>query len=464
MTEPSITIALLTFNRPDLLKQAINSCAHQSVRPTEILVIDDGSGAETRSLVEQLQQSSPHLRYVWQENAGRPTARNRAFAECKTSHLMWLDDDDILLPTAVESHLRCLKRHPDADVVYGNLMLCDRKMDPVRRLPKFKLDGPDILYQFFLRDPVPNPSTVISVSCFQKAGPYQLRFKRAQDYDFYARAASLKCRFVHNDNTVCLYRSHADNSATPEKIKKVAHYDAWVVQDMISRHLIEEIFSHYPWEQQPQLSLFRACVEIAQRLCMSGAFREACEVLEQVQLAEFDEVTKALLAVIQRGSNDGIDGLLSLRTHPLYLTPIVEQMLNAMVEFLGTEAQKDSFRATILRHRLNTQKIEAIYPALPWQADRGRAMAHAVVDLCSKFISFGDFGSAVATLEQFVAGDSQPIVRFIEEVLVGFQRGGLGAVVALDQNPMYQHPVIQAIVNALRYRTHRLKETQALGN
>ncbi len=464
MAEPSITIALLTFNRPDLLAQAINSCAHQSSVPDEILVIDDGSTSETRSLVEQLQQQYPSIRYVWQENSGRPTARNRAFTECRTSHLMWLDDDDILLPTAVESHRRCLRRHPDADVVYGNLMLCDGSMNPVRRLPKFKLDGPDLLYQFFLRDPVPNPSTVISMECFRKTGPYQLRFKRAQDYDFYARAASLKCKFVHNDNTVCLYRSHADNSATPEKIKKVAHYDAWVVQDIISRHLIEEIFIQYPWDQQPELSLFRACVEIAQRLCMSGAFREAMEILEQIQLSEFDEVTRTLLEVITRGSNDGIDGLLSLRSHPLYLSPIVEQMLNAMVEFLGTEAQKDSFRATILRHRINTQKVEAIYPALPWQADRGRAMAHAVVDLCSKFISYGDFGSAVATLEQFVAGDSQPIVRFIEDILVAFQRNGIGAVFALDQNPMFQHAVIQAIVNALRFRTHRLRELQALSH
>ena len=464
MTEPTITIALLTYNRPDLLRQAVLSCAHQSSAPTEILIIDDGSTAETRASVEGLQQQFSNIRYVWQENAGRPTARNRAFAECRTSHLMWLDDDDILLHTAVESHLRCLKRNPDADVVYGNLMLCDTKMDPVRKLPKFKLDGPDLLYQFFLRDPVPNPSTVISMSCYQKTGPYQLRFKRAQDYDFYARAASLKCRFVHNDNTVCLYRSHADNSATPEKIKKVAHYDAWVVEDMISRHLIEDIFVHYPWQQQPELSLFRACVEIAQRLCMSGAFREAIEILEQIQLTEFEDIAKTLVEVIQRGSNDGIDGLLSLRSHPLYLSPIVEQMLYAMAEFLGTEAQKDSFRATILRHRLNTQKVEAIYPNLPWQADRGRAMAHAVVDLCSKFISYGDFGSAVATLEQFVAGDSQPIVRFIEELLVAFQRNGLGAVFALDQNPMYQHAVIQAIVNALRFRTHRLRELQALNH
>jgi len=197
---------------------------------------------------------------------------------------------------------------------------------------------------------------------------------------------------------------------------------------------------------------------------MSGAFREAIEILEQIQLTEFEDIAKTLVEVIQRGSNDGIDGLLSLRAHPLYLSPIVEQMLYAMAEFLGTEAQKDSFRATILRHRINTQKVEAIYPNLPWQADRGRAMAHSVVDLCSKFITYGDFGSVVATLEQFVAGDSQPIVRFIEELLVAFQKHGLGGVFALDQNPMYQHAVIQAIVNALRFRTHRLRELQAISH
>ena len=106
--KPSSSIIVSTYNRPDALKKCIESILHQTRRPDEIVIADDGSGKETLELVEVFKAESPiTIVHVWQEDKGYQLAkiRNRSFAAATGEYLIQIDGDLILEKHYVQDHL-----------------------------------------------------------------------------------------------------------------------------------------------------------------------------------------------------------------------------------------------------------------------------------------------------------------------------------------------------------------------
>lgn len=95
----TISVVITTYNRPDYLVEAIHSIEQQTVLPTELIVVDDGSP------VPVIIETSMHSKVVRQTNQGLAAARNRGFHESSGEVVMFLDDDDIYLPRRVENVL-----------------------------------------------------------------------------------------------------------------------------------------------------------------------------------------------------------------------------------------------------------------------------------------------------------------------------------------------------------------------
>jgi glycosyltransferase involved in cell wall biosynthesis len=91
----SISVVIPTFNRAGVVKRALESALRQSLRPAQIIVIDDGSTDDTR---EVLGRYGDTIEYVRQENAGASVARNRGIALARHPWIAFLDSDDYWLP------------------------------------------------------------------------------------------------------------------------------------------------------------------------------------------------------------------------------------------------------------------------------------------------------------------------------------------------------------------------------
>ena len=95
-SKPRITVILTTYNWPDALRLALASLAEQSYRRFEVIVADDGSGPETRDVVDAFQQRHAFpLQHVWQEDRGfrAGAIRNRAIATTSSEYIVFLDGD-----------------------------------------------------------------------------------------------------------------------------------------------------------------------------------------------------------------------------------------------------------------------------------------------------------------------------------------------------------------------------------
>jgi len=120
-----VSVVVPTYNRADTLACTLDSVLAQSYDHFEIIVVDDGSTDGTRELVASRYGGEPRIRYTWQENRGVTGARNTALAMVGGDHVAFLDSDDCWEPWKLQLQLACLKRVPDAGMVWTNLAALD---------------------------------------------------------------------------------------------------------------------------------------------------------------------------------------------------------------------------------------------------------------------------------------------------------------------------------------------------
>jgi len=121
-----IAVIVTTYNRPDALRAVLNGYAAQTDRDFELLVADDGSTADTATLVREHAARSPmHIEHVWQEDRGFRAAaiRNRAAAHTNADYLIFTDGDCVPPRTFVARHRRLAE---PGRYVAGNRVLLPR--------------------------------------------------------------------------------------------------------------------------------------------------------------------------------------------------------------------------------------------------------------------------------------------------------------------------------------------------
>lgn len=98
---------MTTYNRPDALNRVLESLSEMTDAADEVIVADDGSGAETAQVIQCWIHALP-LRHVWQEDLGfrAAEARNKAVLASTGDYLIFLDGDCMVPRDFVSEHRR----------------------------------------------------------------------------------------------------------------------------------------------------------------------------------------------------------------------------------------------------------------------------------------------------------------------------------------------------------------------
>ena len=122
---PSLTLAVCTHDRPDLLSRWLEAAlAVQSLGPgggegLDLLVVDNApSDGRTASLVAQ----NPGVRYVREPRPGLDFARNRALRESSAEFVAFVDDDAVIDARWLDGLAAALQANPDAALVTGQVL------------------------------------------------------------------------------------------------------------------------------------------------------------------------------------------------------------------------------------------------------------------------------------------------------------------------------------------------------
>jgi Glycosyl transferase family 2 len=131
----SFTAIIPLYNKASFILSCLDSAAAQSQPPEEIIVIDDGSTDEGALLVEGWHKLP--LRLIRQKNMGPGAARNLGLEEAVTSHVAFLDADDIWLPHHLEVLGELVRAFPQSKL-FGAAMVDVEGDAPI---PQSSFDG-----------------------------------------------------------------------------------------------------------------------------------------------------------------------------------------------------------------------------------------------------------------------------------------------------------------------------------
>src|SRR5579871_1893267 len=90
MSDLSTSVIIPVYNAEAFLAQAVESVRRQTVKPLEIIVVDDGSTDNSAQVAARLD-----VHYIYQPNRGPAAARNRALTAARGQFIAFLDADDL---------------------------------------------------------------------------------------------------------------------------------------------------------------------------------------------------------------------------------------------------------------------------------------------------------------------------------------------------------------------------------
>ena len=112
----SIAVVIPCYNHGRFLGGAIESVLGQTLQPSEVVVVDDGSNDNTSEVVAKYGAAVHYVRE--EENRGLPAARNRGVKETSSEWVAFLDSDDRWMPTKLYKQFEALSHNPDIDVIF----------------------------------------------------------------------------------------------------------------------------------------------------------------------------------------------------------------------------------------------------------------------------------------------------------------------------------------------------------
>jgi len=204
-----ISVIIPAYNHASFLASTIDSALSQTLKPSEIIVVDDGSTDDTSSVLRTFVHK---IRVLRQNNRGVAAARNRGAEIATGDYLAFLDADDVWLPQKLEMQLDRFRSEPGLGLVHCAL----EQIDENNRSLGLSLDGMEgsVANEMLLF----NRPTILGggsgammpTPVFKAAGKFDERLSTSADWDLYYRIArKYKIGFV--PRVLLRYRLHGTN-------------------------------------------------------------------------------------------------------------------------------------------------------------------------------------------------------------------------------------------------------------
>lgn len=196
-----ISVIIATYNRQDLLPKSLDSILAQTYRNFEIIIVDDASPDDTRSVVADYQKHYDNIRYFRLEtNQGPGAARNHGIQHAKGNYIAIMDDDDVCVQERLEIQLQFMLDNPDVDLCFGLVEWIDKHGEILRRFPgilerdSFPLSSRGVLRYLLLESNKVTNTTVVAKRSVLIDHPYHTQIRTGEDwFAFLHMAASGLC-------------------------------------------------------------------------------------------------------------------------------------------------------------------------------------------------------------------------------------------------------------------------------
>ena len=224
---PIVSIIIPCYNQADWLPDTLLSVYKQTFTNWECLIVNDGSPDNTAEIGDLWEQKDHRFKLIQKENGGLGSARNFGLYHAQGQYILFLDSDDLISPTKLETSLKIFNEE-NADIVVTNFyhLINNKVRPPFCKLKQDFLSYENILLKWDYEFSIP-----IHCGIFKKELINETRFnetlKAGEDWIFWLARFKKKPKAIYIDEELACYRLHKKGvTRNPEVMlenKRLAH-------------------------------------------------------------------------------------------------------------------------------------------------------------------------------------------------------------------------------------------------
>ena len=210
-TPYSVLMSVYHKEKPENLREAMESVWEQTVSPKEFVLICDGPLNEgLDAVIAKMEESHSELLVIrLEKNGGLGNALNVGLKYCSNELIARMDSDDISRPDRCEKQLRAFEENSDISIISGTVEEFSVSKDVIearRTLP----ESPDEIEEFAKkRNPFNHPCVMYKKKAVEAAGGYQ-DFYLLEDYYLWIRMIQNGSRGYNFKEPLLWMRAGAD--------------------------------------------------------------------------------------------------------------------------------------------------------------------------------------------------------------------------------------------------------------
>lgn len=214
---PLVSIAIITYNQREFLRECLESCLSQDYPNIEIVVADDASTDGTRALLGEYKRRYPDefVLCLSEANQGITKNTNLAYFACKGKYIAFMGGDDLMLPGKIALQVEVMEKKPEVVISYHNLDVFDSDSGEVTKKLNEKDSYSGYLNGYIRRGCVNGASATMIRSQCAPTGGFSEVLPVASDWFFWCEVlAGSKGKIEYIENTLGKYRRHQKNVTT----------------------------------------------------------------------------------------------------------------------------------------------------------------------------------------------------------------------------------------------------------
>jgi len=269
-----VSVLMLTVNRPQFVKPAVESLVMQDHLNWELLIIHDGIDARVTEAVEPWLARDSRIRYFHRRiMGGMANAWNFGLTHARGPFIGILDDDDAWLrPDKLRRQVECLVARSDVACVGGGAIVVDGKGREVMRYLK-PAESSECRKNALLANPIVHSTAVFRKAAVEAVGGYDEGLRGYMDWDLWLKVMR-HGNVMNLPDYLATYRIW-DGGGSSRNVMGNAVSAFWIV----SRH--RRFFKRFP------LAIVATLCYIAFALLPSALRRQSYQTLSQLKKRAF---------------------------------------------------------------------------------------------------------------------------------------------------------------------------------
>ena len=204
---------MLTYNRPQFMRMAIDSIFSQEFQDWELVVVHDGQNQVIPIIMSEFQHRDPRIRYFPRRNPGNiAEACNFGLSQARGQYIAVLDDDDYWADTdKLAKQVAFLDGNPDYGGCGGGVITVDTDCREHMRYLKPERDR-QIKRVALMANPLAHSSSMYRLELAVKVGGYDESLAGFQDWDLWLKLGKVSKLYNFPDYTTCYRIWHGSGS------------------------------------------------------------------------------------------------------------------------------------------------------------------------------------------------------------------------------------------------------------